>query len=308
MDIAKEAGTQSAQALLCMAPLQGTYSFWLLVVSNAILAITSTLGNTAILAALSKESSLHPPSKILLRSLALTDLCVWILLEPLFVMFLITLEYKNWNLCTQITLVILVSGSVFCNLSLFTLTAISVDRLLALLLGIRYRQVVTFKRVLLIVISFWTLCVTFSVTSFWTHKFLKYYSFISVTLCVVISTYCYIKIYRKLFHHQAQIQEHVHQGQQNGHAPLNITRYKKTVSSTLCVQLTLITCYLPAGIVTALVTVQEMTAALFVAWTFSLTLVFLNSTLNPILYCLKSRAVRRAVVETVRQIYCCLSS
>lgn len=101
MDIAKEAGTQSAQALLCMAPLQGTYSFWLLVVSNAILAITSTLGNTAILAALSKESSLHPPSKILLRSLALTDLCVGILLEPLFVMFLITLEYKNWNLCTD---------------------------------------------------------------------------------------------------------------------------------------------------------------------------------------------------------------
>jgi len=71
-----------------MAPLQGTHSLWFLVVSNVILAITSTLGNTVILAALCKESSLHLPSKILLRSLALTDLSVGILLEPLFVMFL----------------------------------------------------------------------------------------------------------------------------------------------------------------------------------------------------------------------------
>ena len=293
---------------LCMASLKGTSALWILVISNMVLTISSTLGNTVILAALSKASSLHSPSKILLRSLALTDLSVGLLAEPLFVTFLISLEKESKNICSQIIVIGVFIDICFSLLSLFTLTAISVDRLLALLLGIRYRQVVTFKRVLLIVISFWTLCVTFSVTSFWTHKFLKYYSFISVTLCVVISTYCYIKIYRKLFHHQAQIQEHVHQGQQNGHAPLNITRYKKTVSSTLCVQLTLITCYLPAGIVTALVTVQEMTAALFVAWTFSLTLVFLNSTLNPILYCLKSRAVRRAVVETVRQIYCCLSS
>ena len=38
--------------------------------------------------------------------------------------------------------------------SLFTLTLISVNRLLALLLGIRYRKVVTFKRVLLVVIIF----------------------------------------------------------------------------------------------------------------------------------------------------------
>ena len=293
---------------LCMASLKGTSALWILVISNMVLTISSTLGNTVILAALSKASSLHSPSKILLRSLALTDLSVGLLAEPLFVTFLISLEKESKNICSQIIVIGVFIDICFSLLSLFTLTAISVDRLLALLLGIRYRQVVTFKRVLLIVISFWTLCVTFSVTSFWTHKFLKYYSFISVTLCVVISTCCYIKIYRKLFHHQAQIQEHVHQGQQNGHAPLNIARYKKTVSSTLCVQLTLITCYLPAGIVTALVTVQEMTAALFVAWTFSLTLVFLNSTLNPILYCLKSRAVRRAVVETVRQIYCCLSS
>ena len=294
---------------LCMASLKGTSALWFLIVSNMFLAISSTLGNTVILVALSKETSLHPPSKILLRSLALTDLCVGLFVEPFFVTYLIALEKGSKNVCSQVIIISVFIDICFSVLSLLTLTAISVDRLLALLLGIRYRQVVTFKRVLMIVICFWTLCVIFSATSFWTHTFLNYYSLISVLLCVVISTCCYIKIYRKLFHHQAQIQEHIHQGQQNGHASLNIARYRKTVSSALWVQLTLVTCYFPSGIVIVfIVTVQEMTAVLLVAWTFSLTLVFLNSTLNPVLYCWKIRDVRRAVIETVRQIYCCLSN
>ena len=62
---------------------------------------------------------------------------------------------------------------------------------------------------------------------------------------------------RYLFHHRVQIQKHSHRGQQNGHGLLNIARYKKTVPSALWVQLTLVTCYLPAGIVTALVTIKE---------------------------------------------------
>ena len=293
---------------LCMASSKGTSALWFLVVSNIFLAISSTLGNTVILAALSKESSLHPPSKILLRSLALTDLCVGLFAEPFFVTYLITLESGSKNICSQVITISVFIDICFSLLSLFTLTAISVDRLLALLLGIRYRQVVTVDRVLVIVICFWTLCVTFSVTSFWSYKFLKYYSFISILLCVVISTCCYIKIHRKLSHHQPQIQEHIHRGQQNGHAPLHMARYRKTVSTALWVQLMQVTCYLPAGIVSAFIVVDEMTAVVFMAWTFSLTLAFLNSTLNPILYCWKIRDMRRAVEETVRQICCCLSN
>ena len=300
MDIAKEAGTQSGQALLCMALLQGTHSLWFLVISNAILAISSTLGNIVILAALSKESSLHPPSKILLRSLALTDLCVGILLEPLFVMFLIRLEYKNWNLCTQIALTILVAGQVFANLSLFTLTAISVDRLLALLLGIRYRQVVTVKRVLVTVICFFTLITSLAMVVVWDYQVSLHYNSIVVLLCSVTSTSCYAKIFQKLHHHQI----HVQQGQQNGHAPLNVARYRKTVSSALWVQLTLVTCYLPAGTVLALMAIKGITPTLAIAWTFFVTVVHLNSTLNPILYCWKIGDVRRAVVEILRQTFC----
>jgi len=300
MDIAQEGGNQSIQALLCMVPLQGNHSLWFLVGSNAILAITSTFCNAVIVAALSRGSCIHPPSKILLRSLALTDFCVGFLLDPLFVMFLISIEYKHWNLCTQITLAVLVAGQVLCTLSLFTLTAISVDRLLALLLGIRYRQVVTFKRVLLVVICFWALIISLAMVVFWDYQFSLYYNSIAVLLCAVTTTCCYTKIYQKLHHHQI----HVHQGQPNGHAPLNIARYRKTVSNALWVQLTLVTCYLPAGTVVALIAIKGITPDLCLAWTFLVTVVHLNSTLNPILYCLKIGEVRRAVAEILRQTLC----
>ena len=73
---------------LSIASLKEASALRFLVVSNMFLVISSTVGNTTILAALSKASSLHPPSKIMLRSLALTDLSVRLLVEPLFVTFI----------------------------------------------------------------------------------------------------------------------------------------------------------------------------------------------------------------------------
>ena len=182
------------------------------------------------------------------------------------------------------------------------------DRLLALLLGIRYRQVVNFKRVLAAVLSFWTLNVGFATVVFWNKNITLYYVSIVVLLCIMVSSCCYVKIYQKLHHRQVQIQEHIHQGHHYGHAPLNIARYRQTVSSALWVQFALVTCYLPMTVVTASMAIKGMLPSLLVAWTFSSTLMFFNSTLNPVLYCWKIREVRRVVKDTIRQISCCLSS
>ena len=54
---------------------------------NTFLSITAFLGNTLILVALHKETSLHPPSKLLYRNLAISDLCVGIIAEPLAVAY-----------------------------------------------------------------------------------------------------------------------------------------------------------------------------------------------------------------------------
>ena len=62
----------------CQTFQAGTFSFWFLVAANIFLFITSTSSNILILIPLSKSSSLHPPSKILLRSLAISDLLCFV--------------------------------------------------------------------------------------------------------------------------------------------------------------------------------------------------------------------------------------
>ena len=68
-------------------------------VVNICLSITAVLGNTLILVALHKDTSIHPPSKLLYRNLAITDLCVGILVEPLQVAYWISGVNKRWDIC-----------------------------------------------------------------------------------------------------------------------------------------------------------------------------------------------------------------
>ena len=291
----------------CFVPVMGNPAFIFLVVSNIVLAITTTVGNTLLLVALYKESSLRPPSKILICSLMLTDMCAGIVSEPLFVVFLMAVEFGSQHLCSRIMNISIFTSEVLGLLSLFTLTAISVDRLLALSLGMRYKQEVTFKRVTVVVVCVWTLIVSTSAV-FWDNmKVILYYFFIYILLCVIVSSCCYISVYQKLRLHQTQVQDNLHQGQPNGHEPLNIARYRKTVSSALWVLSSILVCYLPMTVLVVSMVISGATSSLPVAWAFSRTLVFFNYTLNPILYCWKITEMRRAVIETVGQIHawCC---
>jgi len=62
------------------------------------------------------------------------------------------------------------------------------------------------------------------------------------------------------------------------------------------VQLTLVACYAPWGVVVVLF-VNEIENDL--AWLVTETLIYLNSSVNPILYCWKIREVRQAVKDSL---------
>ena len=137
-----------------------------LATTNIFLSIVAFLGNFLILVALHKDSSLHPPSKLMYRCLAATDLSVGLISEPSAVIYWLSLLRKDWNLCRYAIVTYFFASYFFSLVSLLTTTAISVDRLLALLLGLRYRQFVTLKRTYLYSGSFRsftghrTLCIT----------------------------------------------------------------------------------------------------------------------------------------------------
>ena len=273
----------------------------LMSVLNSFLSITAFFGNVLVLR---KESSLHPPSKILLRNLATTDLCVAVISQPLYAALLLTVVNKHWNVCRYVELVVSKTSTILCAVSLLTLTAISVDRLLALLLGLRYRQVVTLRRAYGTVIGFWAVSTVFSISELFLDSNTKAWPNASfVSLCLVTSTYSYTRIFINLHRRQNQLQDQVQQPNQTNQ--LNIGRYRKAVSTALWLQLTLVACYLPYVILLTWLIYTKLSSSVFLARNYTLTLVFLNSTLNPILYCWKIDELRQAVKDTIRKVLCC---
>ena len=304
-----DANHKSYEELYCSAELtRGVHLSQLIILSvlNIFLSITAFLGNTLILVALHKDRSLHPPSKLLFRSLAITDLCVGIIVEPIRVTFWMSMVNERWNICRFTFAVVTISGYFFCLVSLLTLSAISVDRLIALLLGLRYRQVVTLKRTFVTVIAFWVFSFVGSLVILWNDLISSYYSYTIVLLSLVTSIYCYTRIFLWLRHHQTQVEDNV-QGQPNS-IPQNIARYRKSVSTALWLQFTLVVCYLPVTLVGPLVIQgrgrNKMSSGTFLAFQFSYTLVYFNSSLNPILYCWKITEVRQAAKDTIRKLLC----
>ena len=268
-------------------------------------AITAAIGNTLILVALQKESYLHPPSKLLYRCLAITDLLVGLILQPSIASYatLLVKGHRSTHLCLSIARISVVSFTTLSAVSLLTMTTISVDRLLALLLGLRYRQIVTLRRVRALVAVFWIVSLGFAVVTIWEFPLGKRYNLTLISLCILISSLCYFKIFFTL--RQNQIQALQQQGQlNNGGIPLNIARYQKTVATAIWVEVTLIVCYLPFAIVTAVVTTQGSSPLLDGIWELTVVLLSLNSSLNPLLYCWKINTVKQEVKNTIRQFLC----
>ena len=212
---------------------------------NTFFSITAILGNILILIALNKVTSICPPTKLLFRCLAVTDLCVGLITQPLFTVMLLA----SSNVYEYVKDIQMISSIVLCGVSLLTSTAISVDRLLALSLGLRYRYVVTLRRVRALIISFW-----FLVGASFGCLFISgihYFVFgVVMLISLLISAISYAKIYFRLRHQLLRVQGHVQQRQQlppSGVVPtaLNVARYKKTVSAITWVQLGLIACYSP---------------------------------------------------------------
>ncbi len=303
-NVTEDGNHTAIEAFFCMLDFIKTNQRIIISSFNIPLAITAFLGNVLIICALKKASSLYPSSKLLFGCLASTDLCVGLITQPLLVIYLMSSRYPDSCYFEQVLLGIV--AGIFSQVSLITMTAISVDRLLALMLGLRYRHVVTLRKVWAVVVTVWLNSTTVSMMQLYSFYIFMIIACIEVTFCIATSTFCYLKIYFILNHHQALVRDHVYQGQPNGGGiPLNIARYKKTVLSALWVQITILACYLPYGIVIALMAITGFRRpSLPLPFTVTLSFVLLNSSLNPFLYCWKMREVRQAVKNTIRQFWC----
>ncbi len=262
-------------------------------VLNAPLMIISIIGNTLVLAAILRTPLLRSPSMFLLSSLAVSDLLVGLVVQPVFIAYQLTMktgyEYKT------------VTSTTVCGASLCTITAISVDRFLALHYHMRYPDLITTKRAIFTLAVLWFLSFLLSLFSFW--KMDAYYLAVGcgMSICLLISTVCYIQIFRIVRHHQLQI--HVQQQAVENLSTENnqrIQRSTKCAKSTFIYYTVMIMCYTPFVITILFIPPRHWTRP----WYFTDTIAFMNSSINPFLYCWRLGELRTAVIKTARQMFC----
>ena len=278
--------------------------------ANILFSITASLGNILILIALRKVTSIHPPTKLLFQCLAITDLGVGLISQPLMATLILLVDNIDMKILNIMFSNLFSSLSLtFCGVSVFASTALSVDRLLALFLRLRYRHVVTLKRVRAVLACG---CLTTLLTVLvWNFRVKTDTIIITIflTLCLIISLSCYTKIVLRLRQHHSKVQDNTQRGQANtGGIPLNLERYKRTVVSIALVQLALVICYFPFLIFRIVTHLKDVHPGLYLLWySHTTTLVFLNSSLNPGLYCWRIKEIRQAVKGTIRRFCACLS-
>ena len=270
-------------------------------VLNALLIPICIAGNVLVLAAVWRNPSLRTPSIILLCSLAVSDLLVGFLALPLDIAVALTpLSRSSSN--SRLSQARLVLTIQLCCVSLETMTAISVDRYLALHYHMRYPNMMTSRHATCVAATFWCKNFILSLLSIWKKTAILLVVVVVVALCFFISSITYSAIYRIVRHHQHQIH-----AQQQAVQSVNLEQNfkiqaKKRAANTFIYYICMVLCYFPVAVCALIyVTSEEL-------WNISLyfadTILFMNSAINPFLYFWRNREVREAVLKIVRKRLC----
>ena len=268
-------------------------------------SVAAAFGNLLVLVSIWRTSSLHLPSFVLLFNLALSDLCVGLIVQPAFVTATLARMSGAHNVLCLALISTAASSSILCTVSLLTMTAISVDRYLAVSLHLRYQEVVTVARVVRFVVLVWLISAVSAISWLWSPN--VFFIIVAVTIAVsnVLVLFTYVKIYRVVRRHEAQIHAQVQfQEQQMDEHSRNVASCKKSAITMFVVHCVFVLCYLPYVCTVLILSIGDFSLSQRFALEVCTTVVFINSCVNPVLYCWRVSEIRKAMRETVRKLFC----
>ena len=282
---------------------------WLLIancVLNAFLSYTAIMLNSVTIHAIRKTSSLPKTLKTLLLSLAVSDLWIGLFVQPFYVAILVMNLGQNSvlniaNPDTTYKVFFAISTILFSLVSFFGVMALSVDRFLAIYLHLRYQELVTHKRVVAVVILTWVLGAFLSLIWFCVQEktIFSIYAILRA-VCLIITAFLSFKIFVAVRRHAHQIQAlQVQQVAQN----CEIAKLLRSGVSTVYVYLVFLICYSPLLCTLISLSMNGVTSERTQVASFAITLCFLNSSLNPLIYSWKMRHIRHTVTNILRNVF-----
>lgn len=278
-------------------------------VVNGILSLLAIFGNTIIICALTKTSCSLSPSKILLLGLAISDLGVGLVVQPLYITVVVEIllgsSVSPVSQCKS-KIAFLVVGTFLAGVSFFTVSAISFDRFLAITLHLRYKGIVTEKRMTFVLVVLWGLSALAAVGYLLMGNITR--EAVATTFNIIFfvtTTITFVRIYLVVRRHRLQIRTHQRPTQESYKELAMDKRKLKSAMNVLYVYIVFTSCYLPYA--STMLVVATTSHGLYLKGIFQLglTLGFLNSSLNPIIFCWRMGEIRGYVLEILTRIFPC---
>ena len=274
-----------------------------LCVLHVIFSPVATFGNILVIRALWKASSMPANIKKFFLSLAVSDLAVGLFAQLMYAVVLKIAANGGHDfdlLCPTILTVCCFLLFLLALASFLNVTAIAVDRLLAINLHLRYRELVTSKRVIITLGSTWIA----SVLAAFLYVAVNTYSAILLVICefvgILFTTVAYIHIYRVVRHHQNQIHSQL---QQHNAQAMELFREKKAAFNAVHFYVIFVACYLPNFCSAILLITDSSQISFWLAFYVTFLFVLFNSSLNPVVYCWRYREIRQIMKSTVKKIF-----
>ena len=264
---------------------------------NAPVMLLSIIGNALVLVTILRTPSLRSPSVIFLCNLAVSDILVGLVVQPVYVAAEIARTVRALLQAAN------TMGFAGFGVSLTTMTAITVDRFLALHYHLQYPNLMTTSRAIYTIITIWFIITLFSFSILWSRSIQYFLAAFCNTICLLVCLVCFIKIHRIVRRHQLQI--HVQQQAVDNLTDTNnnhIRQSTRSAKSIFIYFLVMILCYTPLFFVHIISAINISNS--IILWTFPITAAFMNSSINPFLYCWRIPELRTAVFKTARLLSC----
>lgn len=285
-------------------------------VANSLCSPIAVFGNAMVLAAIWRQARLRTPSFVFIGCLATADLLTGFISQPSYIIFLLwEASRNNYNKKHGAYAIEIVNtvGRYLSSVTVAIIPVMSLERWL----HVNRRSLINKRRAFFICIAISTalipimalrrLLIPGSLEKI-THFFYPGMLGLLTSVSFIISTVIYIKVFKVIRCQQLRV-ENMNQISSRGHfhqPALNITQYKKSVYTILCIMVSSWLNYLPQVFCSFLSHIltngDEMISAEI--FHFGLTLHFLSSAVNPVLYYWRVREIRLEVKHTLRKMTC----
>ena len=269
---------------------------------NFLFSLITCVGNFLIVFAIGKTRDLHSPSFVLLGCLAVSDLLVGLICQPLLAAFKIAELKSNYTARCTLEMLLHTTGWMTSGASALTLATVCVDRVLSLILHLRYKALVTVPRIFKAFSAVWIVSITVVVVRFRMGSGWSFVAIVAFLLPFLVIAVCTLKIFQVVRRHQRQINDQSEVLSYLQSNTVNALKCRKSAVTVLYIYGLFVIFYLPYFVVMVLqMYVVGFTITLRIACDYATTAVFMNSSLNPLVYCWRNREIRRAVKNILRR-------